>query len=409
MRSHHLSKVALVFAAVFYAFCLRLFRLRPTIAFGLLVLSAGRLPAQSVSFIRTDIPLPGPGSAISVVTADFNKDGKLDLAVSGVAASSSVVQVLLGNGDGTFRAAITTAINATAFVNETVFDIAVGDFNGDGKADLAAANVYGTVVVLIGNGDGTFKPPANYNVGSQPFSVAVGDFNGDGKPDIVTANDVGPPNPTVSVLLNITVSDFTPPTTTSTPSPNPNSYGWNNTNVTVNLNATDNPGGSGVKQIQFALGGAQNADWQTVAGSTASVTISAEGTTILSYFATDNAGNQETAKTLTVRIDKTPPVISGLPAPGCTIWPPNHKLVQIATVTATDALSGLAQGSFAVTVTSSDPANGQILITGGPTQFNVQLGADKDEVYTLTATAIDLAGNVTTMQATCTVPHDQGK
>jgi hypothetical protein len=203
--------------------------------------------------------------------------------------------------------------------------------------------------------------------------------------------------------------DHTPPITTAVSSPAANNNGWNNTNVAITLNASANPGGSGVKQIQFALSGAQNTGWQTIAGNTASVIISAEGTTILSYFATDNAGNQEAAKTLTIRIDKTPPVISGLPAPGCTIWPPNHKLVQVATVTAADALSGLTPGSFMVTGTSNDPANGQILITGGPTQFNVQLGADKDEVYTLTAIASDLAGNVTTKQATCTVPHDQEK
>jgi hypothetical protein len=204
-------------------------------------------------------------------------------------------------------------------------------------------------------------------------------------------------------------SDTTPPITTATPSPIRNVYGWNNTNVTVSLNATDNPGGSGVKQIQFALGEAQNTGWQTVAGSAASVMISTEGTTILSHFATDNAGNQETAKTLTVRIDKTLPVISGLPAAGCTIWPPNHKLVQVATVTSVDALSGLVPGSFTVRGTSNDPANGQIVITGGPSQFTIQLGADKDQIYTLTATASDLAGNTITKQATCTVPHDQGK
>jgi Beta-propeller repeat len=204
-------------------------------------------------------------------------------------------------------------------------------------------------------------------------------------------------------------SDNTPPITTANPSPGPNINGWNNTNVTINLNATDNPGGSGVKQIEFALGGAQNTGWQTVAGNTASVTISAEGATTLSYFATDNAGNLESAKTLTVRIDKTPPIISGLPAPGCTIWPPNHKLVQVATVIAADALSGFAPGSFNVTGKSNDPAKGQIVITGGPSQFVVQLGADKDQIYTLTATASDLAGNTITKQATCTVPHDQGK
>ena len=203
-------------------------------------------------------------------------------------------------------------------------------------------------------------------------------------------------------------TDTIPPVTTATPSLRPNANGWNNTNVIIALNATD-PGGPGVKQIQFALGEAQNTGWQTVQGNAASVTISAEGTTVLSYFATDNAGNQEAAKTLTVQIDKTLPVISGLPAPGCTIWPPNHKLVKVATVTAADPLSGLAPGSFKITGTIHDPANGQIVITGGPSQFFVQLGADKDEVYMLTATASDLAGNTVTQQATCTVPHDQGK
>ena len=78
-------------------------------------------------------------------------------------------------------------------------------------------------------------------------------------------------------------------------------------------------------------------------------------------------------------------------------------------MTAADALSGLVSGSFNVTGTSNDPANGQIVITGGPSQFNVQLGADKDQVYTLTATASDLAGNTATKQATCSVPHDHGK
>ena len=213
----------------------------------------------------------------------------------------------------------------------------------------------------------------------------------------------------VKMSLTNGVVDNIPPSTIATASPGPNINGWNNTNVAVNLSATDNPGGSGVEQIQFALTGAQSLGWQTVAGNAASVTISAEGTTTLSYFATDNAGNQETANMLTVRIDKTPPVISGLPAPGCTLWPPNHKLVQVATVTAADALSGLAPGSFRVTGTSNDPGNGQIVITGGPSQFLVQLGADKGQVYTLTATAGDLAGNTSTQQATCAVPHDQGK
>ena len=118
-----------------------------------------------------------------------------------------------------------------------------------------------------------------------------------------------------------------------------------------------------------------------------------------------------------VRIsDTTPPVIYGMPASGCTLWPANGKMVRIATITATDALSGLAAGSFKVTGTSNEPSdlnNPDVVITpnasGG---YDVQLRADRlgsraGRVYTLNATATDLAGNTATVTATCTVPHDQ--
>ncbi len=77
--------------------------------------------------------------------------------------------------------------------------VAVGDFNGDGKLDLVAADDVGIVSVLLGNGNGTFQPQVTYAVGIHPYSVAVGDFNGDGKLDLVTANYV---SNTVSVVLS---------------------------------------------------------------------------------------------------------------------------------------------------------------------------------------------------------------
>src|SRR5438105_511967 len=95
------------------------------------------------------------------------------------------------------------------------------------------------------------------------------------------------------------VSDSTPPTTTTAASPAPNANGWNNTNVPVTLTAVDNPGGSGVKQLQFTLAGASSG-MQVVNGSSAVVAVSVEGTTTLTYSATDNAGNQEAPKTLAV-------------------------------------------------------------------------------------------------------------
>jgi len=109
----------------------------------------------------------------------------------------------------------------------------------------------------------------------------------------------------------------------------------------------------------------------------------------------------------------TPPVVSGMPAAGCTLWPPNSQMVPVATVAAT-AVAGLA--SFNVIGTSSepsDPNNPDIVITGSVLQpRNIQLraarmGSGSGRVYTLTATATDVAGNVTSSTATCNVPHDQ--
>jgi hypothetical protein len=81
--------------------------------------------------------------------------------------------------------------------------VAVRDFNGDGKPDLAVANFNSNnVSILLGNGNGTFGPPANYVVGISPSSLAVGDFNGDGKPDLAVTNaGFDPATGTISILL----------------------------------------------------------------------------------------------------------------------------------------------------------------------------------------------------------------
>jgi len=220
-----------------------------------------------------------------------------------------------------------------------------------------------------------------------------------------------------SGLAVFAIRDTVPPTTTAQVTPPPNGNGWNNSSVTVTLNALDNPGGT-VKQIQYSLTGAQTAGPQVVSGSTASFNVVAEGVTTVKYFATDVAGNSEPPESLTIRIDETRPVISGMPGSGCTLWPPNHKLVQVATVAAKDAPSGLAPGSFTINGTSNEPISPDdpaIVITpNGPDSFVVQLLADRlgngtGRIYTLTATAQDLAGNVASSTATCRVPHDQGK
>jgi hypothetical protein len=212
------------------------------------------------------------------------------------------------------------------------------------------------------------------------------------------------------------VADKLPPVTTATPLPMPNQNGWNHTEVLLSFSAQDNPGGSGVKDIQFSLSGAQNAVMRTVPGNFATTFISGEGTTVVTYFATDRDGNREAPKTLAIRIDEKPPLIFGMPSPGCALRPPDHQLMSVAVVFAMDPLSGLSRGSFKVAATSNQPSGKtepDVVITPlGDRAFRVLLRAEhsnlEERIYTITATATDLAGNSTSKTSTCVVPRDSG-
>jgi hypothetical protein len=130
-----------------------------------------------------------------MVAADFNGDGRLDLA--GTNVTGTAVVVLLGNGDGTFQQPVTiqSSHNPAALV--------AGDFNNDGKLDLAVANSDETVTLLLGNGDGTFTEAAGSPfalLGAGPSAIAAADFNGDGKLDLAVANALDGTG-TVSILL----------------------------------------------------------------------------------------------------------------------------------------------------------------------------------------------------------------
>ena len=116
---------------------------------------------------------PGP---YSVAMGDFNGDGKPDLAVT--SRDDNAVSVLLGNGDGTFQAPIEYATDSFPV------HVATADFNGDGKLDLAVANSAlsdepPSVSILLGNGDGTFQAAVNQGAGISPRSLAAGDFDPD--------------------------------------------------------------------------------------------------------------------------------------------------------------------------------------------------------------------------------------
>lgn len=140
------------------------------------------LEDRTVLSLFTATGFPVGNNPVSQAVGDFNGDGHADLAV--INQNSNTVSVLLGNGNGSFgpKTDYATGITPTSVV--------AGDFNGDGKLDLAAAN-FGSksVSILLGNGDGTFKPRTDIALTTAPVSLAAGDFSGDGKLDLAVATE----------------------------------------------------------------------------------------------------------------------------------------------------------------------------------------------------------------------------
>ena len=153
----------------------------------------------------------GGSNPRSVSIGDFNGDGKQDLVTS---AGPSSLKVLIGNGMGSFDPPRNFDVGVTP---ESVM---VGDFNGDGKQDLVTVNanfVSHNVSVLLGNGLGDFFPPTNFVIGFQPRSVVVGDFNDDGKQDLAAASEN---SNTISVFFGNGTGGFSPgPTIATAPFP----------------------------------------------------------------------------------------------------------------------------------------------------------------------------------------------
>ena len=148
-----------------------------------------------------------------VAIGDLNGDGRSDLVVASFCdpgCETGSVEVLLGNGDGTFQPPVSYGSGGCGYAS-----VVIGDVNGDGKPDLVVGSTFqnnqcdvsgdGAVGVLLGNGDGTFQPPVSYDSGGYNTqgritgSVAMADLNGDGHPDLVVANS---DSNSVGVLLN---------------------------------------------------------------------------------------------------------------------------------------------------------------------------------------------------------------
>jgi len=164
-------------------------------------------PSNSLAFAPIASISSGGTKPGSVVVADFNGDGKLDVAVSNF--NSNTISVFLNKGDGTFQNPIVSLIQITAL---GMGPIAVGDFNQDGKPDLIVGTIAGLQadIVLLGNGDGTFRqlPPIPNSFGFAHARVA--DLDGDGHQDLVTGG-----NGNISVFMGHGDGTFSAPTSFS--------------------------------------------------------------------------------------------------------------------------------------------------------------------------------------------------
>jgi FG-GAP-like repeat/FG-GAP repeat len=343
----------------------------------------------------------------SVAVGDFNSDGKLDLATADEGLNRA--SVLLGNGDGTFQT------HVDYDTGEDSRQIATGDFNSDGRLDLAVSSSQG-VSILLGNGDGTFQPQTLYmfETNDNPYLI-IADLNGDGKLDLAVANTAG----SVSILLGNGDGTFQNSVRYAT-------GGFSATVIAADFN------GDGI--LDLATGNYYDANIAILLGNgdgtfrahiNYPAASGARGLVAADFkrdgrldLAVANQFVDSISVFLQPTLDTTPPRITVALNP-VALWPPKGKLVPV-TVSGTITDTGSGVNASTATYAVKDEY-GEVQPTGrislGPTgnySFKIWLqasrrGSDLDgRRYTIIVRAKDNAGNVRSKTGVVTVPHDQG-
>jgi hypothetical protein len=315
------------------------------------------------------LPASTAGTSRSVAVGDFNGDNRPDIAVT----NGTQVDVLLKLAAGGFAAPLATDVGGTPA------SLAVGDLNGDGRLDIVTANYENSVSVLAGNGNGTFAKAKTYAIGGAPNSIAVGDFNKDGKLDIVTTGAE------MDVLTNTGNGTFGPYQTVGLAGSNVVAADLNGDGY-LDLAQID----AAQTKLDVLLNTAQGS--LAVAGFPASTTAGVAHTITVTALNAD--GSINTGFTDTVQFTSTDPQAI-LPASysftasdhGVHTFTFTLKTAGTQSLTATDTATGL-----------TTTANGIVVFPGAPATF--LLGAPSSvksgSKFSVTLTVEDAYGNVST-------------
>lgn len=315
----------------------------------------------------TSASFPIGSGAAAITTGDYNGDGQPDLAVAN--GGSNDVSVLMGDGSGGFAPALSIPLGADSAPTSLISS----DLNGDGRTDLVLGyTAFGKVAVMLSRGVGGFGLPQIVYAGTPGVPgravVAAGDLDSNRSPDLLITSNTAPQAEVLANQCDNMPADVTPPVTTLTSSGFTGTGGWFSGPVRLGFRRDD--ASSGVASTRCVV------DPTTVPTSyddlpatpcALPLTVSTKGHHTVYAASIDNAGNKETPKSLSVRIDLTPPTLHPI-VPTLTLR--QHGVH--ATPHAADAGSGVASASC-------DP-------------LNTKTVGD----HTVTCTATDVAGNTST-------------